>query len=186
MPIPTEKEAIAGVKRLIRVAHKHAREEGVMFGLRKYRYKITTGRRRTSQRSGTWYINCNEWGLGGWGEIVHSVSHWAQRKYWPNENPHGPRHVFIEKLLTDYAIRNFLDGQLKRPERIKQPVDVKSVRAARVAKRIKKWEAVLRRATNALRKLRKQERYYDRRRLGHSGVPTAEIADAGRTGSMAA
>ena len=51
MPIPTEREAIAGVKRLIRVAHRHAREEGIHFGLRKYRYKITTGNRRTDQRT---------------------------------------------------------------------------------------------------------------------------------------
>src|SRR5579864_6322886 len=129
MPIPTPKEAIAGVKRLIRVAHRHAREEGIHFGMRAYRYKITTGNRWTDVRNGTWHINCNSRYLGGWGDIVHGVSHWAMRKYWPREDGHGPRHVFIEKMLTDYALTHFLDGKLVRPTKEKPPVDVKSVRA---------------------------------------------------------
>lgn len=166
MPVPTNREAIAGVKRLIKVAHRHAREEGIHFGLTRYSYKLTSGRRHTWPRRGTWYVNPDErnhGGGGGWGEIVHSVSHWAMRKYWPEENPHGPRHVWIEKLLADYAIKNFLGGRLVRPLKEKPPVNMIDVRAARVAKRIKLWEAKRRRADNAIRKLRKQERYYARR-----------------------
>lgn len=173
-PIPTPKEAIAGVKRLVRVAHRHAKEEGIHFGLAKYRYKITSGNRQTWVHNWVWHVNPNERrGAGGWAEIVHSVSHWAIRKYWPKENPHGPRHVFIEKMLADYAIKHFLGGKLIRPTKEKLPVDVKMVRAARVAKRIKVWEAKKRRAENAIRKLRKQERYYDRRLSGNPGVSSA-------------
>lgn len=175
MPIPTEREAIAGVKRLVRVAHRHAVEEGVHFGLSKYHYRITTGRRWTQMRNRTWHINCNGRYLGGWGDIVHCVSHWAHGKYWPREKSHGPRHVFIERMLTDYAIKHFLDGKLVRPLKPKPAVSAKAKRAASVTARIKKWEAKKRRAESALRKLRKQERYYGRP-VRDTGVPPASTA----------
>ena len=160
-PIPTGKEAITGVKRLIRVAHRHAKEEGVGFGMKKYQFKITSGRRHTWPHRGIWNVNPNEkrWnGQGGWAEIVHSVSHWATYKYWPSESNHSPRHVYIEKMLTDYAVKNFLDGQLKRPEKPKpDPIEAKRTR---LNARIMAWEGKERRAANALRKLRKQAKRY--------------------------
>lgn len=161
-PVPTPQEAISGVKRLIRRAHRLAIEDGAALSSkpRRYSFKITSGRRITWPRRGVWYVNPNERrGSGGWAEIVHSVSHWTIRHYYGGD-PHGPRHVWIEKVLADYAIKNFLDGQLKRPMKEKAPVDLKAVRAARVATRIKKWEAKKRRAESALRKLQRQARYY--------------------------
>jgi hypothetical protein len=47
-------------------------------------------------------------------------------------------------------------GKLKRPEKISPLVDLKAVRAERVLKRIKTWEAKRRRADRALRKLQRQ------------------------------
>ena len=179
MPIPTPAEAIAGVKRLIRVAHRHAREEGIHFGMRPYKFRITTGNRQTQQRSFTWHINCNEDGpgrQGGWGEIVHSISHWAMRKYWPKESPHVPRHVYIERMLADYARKHFLDGQLIKVRKVTAPVDKIALRATRVAERIRKWEAKRRRAEAALKKLRKQERYYGRRGMDNSRLPAPVAA----------
>lgn len=165
MPVPTPAEAIKGTKRLIRKAFALARDDGVERSYSNYmtgrKFKITSGNRHTWPQSGAWLVNPNEQrGRGGWSEIVHSVSHWAQRRFWPKENPHGPRHVTLERDLAAYAIANFLDGQLARPERATPPV--KHVRAARVATRIKRWESVERRAVKALRKLRRQARYYER------------------------
>lgn len=160
---PTPAEAITGTKRLIRRAFALAREEGMVFSYGRYikgrKFKLTSGRRAT--RGGrTWFVNPNERrGQGGWPEIVHSVSHWAQRWFWPKEQSHGPRHVWVERDLAAFAIANFLDGQLKRPEGKAKPA-IKAVRAARVAARIKRWEATERRAVKALRKLRRQARYY--------------------------
>jgi hypothetical protein len=173
-PVPTPHEAMSGVKRLLRRAHRLAVEDGALpkgTRLRRYRFKTTSGRRVTWPRRGVWYVNPNEnRRAGGWPEIVHSVSHWAQRHYWPNEDPHGPRHVWIEKVLADYAIKNFLDGQLKRPEKAKP--DPADIRRERVQTAIKRWQSKLRRAETALRKLRKREAYYDRR-SGDTGVSQA-------------
>lgn len=165
MPVPTAKEAIAGTRRLIRRAFALAASEGVPCDYGRYikarRFKITSGRRVTWCRGGTWVVNPDEkrWGRsGGWGEIVHSVSHWAHRRFWPKEKPHAHRHVWLENELTDFAVANFLAGQLARPETPKP--DPKAARAARVAARLAAWEAKARRAENALRKLRRQARYY--------------------------
>ena len=173
-PVPTPQEAITGAKRLIRVAHRLAIQDGVVAKLRPRKFKITSGRRDTQLRGGVWHINPNLQGHWGWHQIVHSISHWAQQRYWPKADGHGALHAWIEKELADYAIKNFLDGQLKKapaPE-----VDKIAVRAAAVAKRIKVWEAKRRRADTALRKLRKQERYYGRRSVGNSGVLAASKA----------
>ena len=164
-PVPSGPEAIAGAKRLIKLCFSHAKEEGRIDSCKshQHRFVVTSGRRHTWIRGGVWYINPDEKrfnGLGGWAEIVHSISHWAMHKFWPHENPHGPRHVWIEKLLTEYAVKHFLDGQLKRPEKV--PVDKKIARAIRRAALIERWEAKLRRADNALRKLRRQQAAFNR------------------------
>lgn len=179
-PVPTPKEAITGAKRLIRFAHRLAIQDGAVpkfATLRRRTFKITSGNRYTEIRSGVWYVNPNQSNHWGWHQIVHGVSHWAQRHYWPQADGHGALHAWLENELADYAVKNFLNGKLVRPAAVKSPVDVKSVRAARVVTRIKQWEAKKRRAETALRKLRKQERYYGRV-VGHTGVPSAR-ADAG-------
>ena len=165
-PVPTSREAITGAKRLIRRAHRLAIEDGAIpkyAKLRPRKFKITSGRRYTEIRSGVWYVNPNQGNHWGWHQIVHGISHWAQRHYWPQADGHGPLHAWLESELADYAIKNFLDGKLARPEKVKAPADKIAVRAAAVAKRIKKWEAKRRRADTALRKLHRQEKHYARR-----------------------
>src|SRR5262245_40179333 len=49
-----------------------------------------------------------------------------------------------------------------KPEKAKPVIDVTAVRATRVAARIKGWETKLKRAETALKKLRKQQKYYAR------------------------
>lgn len=163
MPVPTPREAIHGTRRLVRRAFALAREEGVVTGpVPKYKFKLTSGRRITWVRRMTWHVNPDEkrgGRPGGWSEIVHSVSHWMQRRFWPTENPHGPRHVWLERELAAYAIEHIPRWIVATAgERLKP--DVRTVRAARIASRLAAWEAKRRRADTALRKLRRQARYY--------------------------
>lgn len=163
MPVPTPREAIHGTRSLVRRAFALAREDGVRTGpMPKFKYVLTSGRRITWMRRGVWRVNPNERrGQGGWAEIVHSVSHWAQRRFWPNENPHGPRHVGLERELAAHAIECIPRWVVATAgERVKPKPDVKVVRAARIAARIKKWQTKEHRAVTALRKLRRQARYY--------------------------
>ncbi len=167
MPVPTSKEAIAGTRRLIRRAFALAAEDGKVgfmgYGpyMKRTRFKATQGRRFTYPRNRVWFVNPDHRGHGGgggWGEIVHAVSHWSMRRWWPHEDPHAPRHVYLERELAAYAVENFLNGQLVRPEKPKP--DVKAVRAARVAARLKVWKVKRKRADTAIRKLQRQARYY--------------------------
>jgi len=183
-PVPTPQEALRGTRRLIRKAHSLAIADGVIpKHASKPRYwtkdlQLTSGNRHTNIWRGV--VNPNENNFYGWHEIVHSVSHWAQRHYWGGES-HGPRHVWIEKELVDYAVANFLDCQLKSRAKPKPLTNKTDVRAQRVASGIKRWEAKIRRAQNALRKLRRQERYYARR-SEHPDVPRP--IDTGEPGAM--
>lgn len=166
VPVPSNCEAIHGVRHLIRRAFALAKADGCVgfAGYKPYmrgrKFKITTGRRRTSIWRGV--VNPNECHRG-WAEIVHSVSHWAQHRFWPKEDSHGPRHVWLEKELATYAIESMPRWAVacSGSEMRKKPKpDVKQVRAARVAARLAAWEAKRKRADTALRKLRKQARYY--------------------------
>lgn len=162
LPVPTPKEAIAGTRRLVRRAFALAKAEGVPCDYGRYirgrKFRITTGNRYTHPYSGEWRVNPNGRHFGGWRDIVHGVSHWAHRRFWPKEDPHASRHHWMERELVDFAVANFLAGQLARPE--PPAPDRKAARASSVAARLKTWEAKRRRADNALRKLRKQARYY--------------------------
>lgn len=165
MPIPSPCEAKHGTRSLVRRAFALAREDGVKTGpVPKFKYVLTSGRRITWMRRGVWRVNPNERrGQGGWSEIVHSVSHWAQRRFWPNENPHGPRHVGLERDLAAHAIEclpRWAVACSGSEMRKKPKPDIKQVRAARIVARIKTWQTKERRAVKALRKLRRQARYY--------------------------
>lgn len=149
---PTPKEAMAGAKRLYRVA---------MGKPWRGRVEITSGRRHTSIRSGVLYVNPDQTWDGGWHGIVHSISHHASWRLY-REN-HGPRHAFIEKELIAYAVRSgFLDGKLRRPVKEKPAADPKAARHASVLARIEAWERKMKRAETALRKLARQRAYYER------------------------
>lgn len=180
-PVPTAQEAITGVKQLLRVAHRLVIEDGAIpkfVKRRKWRgFKTTTGNRHTWPNGGVFYVNPNWRGMYGWHGIVHNVSHWIGHHYWPKEGAHSPRHVWIEAELADYAIKNLIGGQLRRPEKPK--ADPITKRAERVAARLKKWQTRKRRAENAIRKLRRQERYYGKRHARHTGVSAQARTDTG-------
>jgi hypothetical protein len=155
-PAPTPQEALSGAKRLYRLAMGRA-----------YRgkWKLTSGRRHTWPRRGTFYVNPNRigWGFSGWKEITHSISHHAARRLHPHARPHSGQHAFLERTLAEHVVKSgWLDGKLKRPEQPKAEVDQRAIRAVRVQARIDTWERKKRRAETALRKLTRQRAYYER------------------------
>jgi len=149
MDIPSDQEAIAGAKLLYR------RATGRAF---KGKVKITRGNRYTWTYRGELRVNPDRphgHVRGGWPSIVHLISHLAH-------NAHGEKQLAIECDLTNYCLeKGFLTGSLRRAPRKKK--DVVIVRAERVDKRLKAWETKQKRATTAIRKLRAQKRYYDKK-----------------------
>lgn len=104
-------------------------------------------------------VNCGS----GWATIVHHLSHEAhiyRPKPAGEHRHHGPSHAVLELRL----VRLVLDkGWLDEPPSTPKPkADPRLVRAVRVAQRIAAWEAKQRRAANALKKLRRQQAYYER------------------------
>lgn len=166
MPVPTEQEAITGAKRLYRKAMGKPFTGDV---------KITSGNRHTWIRMApdakrgrgyirTMFVNPAYRHRPGWPGIVHSISHYAHSRKHPNDRPHSDRQAYIERDLTDYALAaGFHEGKLKRVPKPKPHKDLAADRAANIDKRIAAWETKEKRAKNALKKLRNQKRYYDKK-----------------------
>jgi len=156
LPVPTGQEAIAAVKRLYRFAMK-----------RPFRgkFKLTSGRRYTYPRSGVYMVNPAGHHFGGWRDLVHDVSHHCHIKLWRGKHEdfghHDVRHRKLERDMVAYVIEHgWLDGKLRREPKPKpNPV---TTRHTSVVRRIRTWESKAKRADNALRKLRRQLRYYEK------------------------
>ena len=162
LPIPSDQEAITGCKRLYRK---------FMGRSWKGKIKIVSGNKYTKvrRREGVMYINPNRidrygWHLGfsgGWEQIVHTLSHHIG--YWKFDEGHGTKQLWLEAKMTKYVLKNkFHLGALKSKKKIvvKDPV---VERAKSVERRIAKWETKLKRTQTALKKLRKQQRYYEKK-----------------------
>jgi len=159
---PTPEEAIRGFKILYKVA------SGAKFPDRFVNIKITSGNRHTWRRGNTWYINpdeCRPFGLGGWPEIVHSLSHFFHMKQNPHLAPHHGKQAYLERKLTETALRRgFLDGKLKpKPKAEKPPVDKLAVAMERLEAREKAWATKLKRAQTAIAKMKKERRSLERK-----------------------
>ena len=162
LPIPSDQEAITGSKRLYR------KFMGRSF---KGEIKIISGNKYTRISGAVMYINPNRksrygWHLGfsgGWEQIVHTLSHWiGHRKF---DEGHGTKQLWLEAKMTKYVLKNkFYLGALKSKKKIvvKDPV---VERAKSVERRIVKWETKLKRTQSALKKLRKQQRYYEKKEV---------------------
>jgi len=158
LPPISDEEAIRLVKRLYRFAMKRPLRMSL---------KITSGNRNTWPRGGVFYVNpkCTGWTGGpdpGWQDIVHHVSHYCHHRLFPGHKPHDGRgtHAFLERSMIDYVVKSgFLDGKLKsKPKAPKVVKDPAVLKAERRAAAIVRWERKLKRAQNALRKLRTQQR----------------------------
>jgi hypothetical protein len=127
--------------------------------------KFTSGSHRTSYRHRVITINVEN----GWKGMVHSLSHWFMY-YKVGNSKHGGEHARMEiRMIKEVKRRGWLDGALKTPEKAVVAVPVQDAKAAerelkrqRIAKRIEVWEKKQKRAENALKKLRRQAKYYDR------------------------
>lgn len=149
---PTPQEALAGAKRLYRIAMGKPWTGPV---------KITSGRNYTWPRRGVLLVNPDQRG-GGWHEIVHSLSHLAARRLY-NE-AHGPRHAWVERQLIQAVVtKGWLNGSLKRkPSEPKPPVDLRQQKLASINAKLKRWQSKLKRSQNAIKKLERQRRHHER------------------------
>jgi hypothetical protein len=107
--IPTEREAVTGVKRLYK-----------KFMGRPCRWdiKITSGNRYTWVRRNTLYINPNHGYYGGWRDIVHELSHYIFMRKYPHLKPHNPKQAYLERAMAEYVVASgFLEGRHVRPSK---------------------------------------------------------------------
>ncbi len=122
---------------------------------RKFLWKIRfgTGNRRSWLRNGVFTVNPDQ----GWHDVNHDMSHFIEQR--KGDGGHGDVHLERERLGAELIRKRFLE---EGPEPVieKSPVDLIAKRSASIDTRIEKWEKKLRRATAALRKLKKQKRYY--------------------------
>lgn len=153
---PTPAEAITAAKILYRVAVG-----------RKFRgpFKLTSGNRYTWVYRGTLRVNPNRRGwYRGWKALVHDLSHLCHRRLHPDDRPHSDRHAYLERRLAEYVVSHgWLDGKLKRKRTEKPARNLIGERYGRIVARERRWQAKLRRAQNALKKVRRERRDYERR-----------------------
>lgn len=160
MPKVTGQEAIAGAKRLYRHFMKRAY---------KGKWKLTSGRRHTQQRSMVFYVNpAKSEGYTGWKDIVHAMSHYVHSRLHPEGKGHGAGHSYLEREMIDYVLaQGWLDGKLKRATKPKPAVI--DIRYTRVCNGLVKWQSKLKRANTAIKKLKRQKAYYERKAQTQKG-----------------
>ncbi len=146
-------EAISAAKRLYRFAMKRPF---------KGKWKLVSGNRYTWTHNGVFCVNPAYTGCGsvnGWHDLVHFMSHYVARRLHPNAKPHGPQHHFIEKEMVQYVLdHGWLDGKLKpKPHKLLPSTH------ERVLASLERWEAKRKRAENAIKKLRRKEKYHSRK-----------------------
>lgn len=141
-------EAISAAKRIYR------RAMGKPF---KGMFKAVAGNRRTWIRYSTMTVNAGK----GWDDLVHMLSHCAHRRLHPGKAPHDLSHAKLERELIHYVIDSgWLGGKLK--PKAKAAPDKRAVRYQQTLASIGRWDAKLRRAENALKKLVARKRYYEK------------------------
>jgi hypothetical protein len=137
-----------GNRRAVRFAWEYPTRRGVAIS-------------HVSQRNA--YVNPSQ----GWRDFVHGLSHWLDIIV-NGESKHGKHHARFEaKMIREVISRGWLDGKLKdaEPETnvvpiIDPKIELRQKKLASIEKRIVLWERKQARATRALAKLVKQQRYY--------------------------
>jgi hypothetical protein len=161
IPALTEPEALRAARRLWRYS-VGSTFTGVV--------KVTSGNRRNrigwAGNKRCIFVNPSR----GWKNFIHELSHWFD--YVVNgSSEHGKHHARFEaKLVREVVRRGYLDGKLRDPEP-EAPEEVPAATRLEVERRKKlaalqarmtRWESKLKRAENALAKLRKSSRYYEK------------------------
>ncbi len=117
-----------------------------------YKIRIGSGNRSTWLSSGVFTVNPDQ----GWHDINHDMSHFVHRRL--TGKSHAGNHMSRERDGAALIRKRFLEEepyQEKKPE-----VNLVAKRAVSVDRRIVGWEKKLKRAKTALKKLKKQKRYY--------------------------
>ncbi len=160
VPELTPEEAVKAARKLYRFVTRRTWTGQV---------KLTSGNRHTDIRDGVIYVNpdgATRSRYSGWKALVHNLSHdLFYRVYEYNVKGHGGEHARLEiRMIKEVVKRGWLNGTLKETPKPQSPaVDAKVIKVRRIKDRIALWEAKQRRAENALKKLRRQERYYETR-----------------------
>jgi len=95
----------------------------------------------------------------GWPRLIHDVSHSIFRRRHPGFKPHAGGHATLEREIAQYVVaKGWLDAKPLRPKAAAKPSrgEAQAARLARIEAAIVRWAAKLRRAENALRKLKRQ------------------------------
>lgn len=173
--IPSEQEAITGVKRLYRLAMGRP-FKGVI--------KFTTGNRHTwgywSKKDRKQELRINRQGRRGyynygWREIVHDLSHWLNYKLNPRDQGHSNSQMNLESKLTRYAISNgFLQGKLKSKKKEKPKRDLVAERHAKIVARVDNWKTKSKRAESMLKRAERELKVYRNR---HSDRLNNQVSD---------
>lgn len=145
---PTSEEALRAAKRLYRKWLGHAWPG---------KWALTSGNRYTWARGNVFRVNPNSWS-----NLVHFMSHYCHRRLHPGESPHAATHAALEADMIEYVRQQgWLDGKLRPAPR--EARDPSQVRYESCCQRIARWERKEKRAVNALKKLRRQRAYYEKR-----------------------
>lgn len=114
----------------------------------------TSGNRHTYRHGGVLWVNPER----GWKDFIHGLSHTVDLE----SKAHTRHHARLElRMIREVVKRGWLDGRLKQddPAPAAKP-DMKAVKLQRTEDAIARWEAKLRRAENALKKLNRRRKYY--------------------------
>lgn len=120
----------------------------------------------------------------GWHDVIHDWSHDIHQSLYPNEKQHGPHQSYIERMMVEEVLAQGWLNQIEPIEAVPvvieeapstkteiakaeivvvKPVkDIQRERHEKVLKSLKRWEAKLRRAETAIKKLKRQAKYYER------------------------
>jgi len=123
--------------------------------------KQVSGNRYTWVRRGVVTINCDK----GWGDIIHTWSHWLDHRVNPKTRPHSAEHSLIELRCTKYFFeKGFLEksrNAIEQPK-VKKRINKVAQRYERMLKRQKAWNRKLKLAQTNLEKVNKEIRVYER------------------------
>lgn len=131
-----------------------------------YEIRETSGNRSTYVRHGILWVNpdCRDASGGGWKSFIHDLSHTINL----DRRGHSKHHARLEaRMVREVIKRGWLDGRLKRDEDVLPPKETalsqkRHDTLARIEASIHRWETKAKRAKNALAKLEKRRRYYER------------------------
>lgn len=142
--------------------------EAVKAGKKLYRFvfgktwsgmiRVTKGRRYSWIRRGEMIVNPSR----GWKTLVHDLSH--RFNYYIDGTAHGGTHARLERrMIKEVLKRGWLEGTLKTiPVTPKEKPSKVVSKLQSIVKRLDTWERKKRRAENAIKKLTRQKKYYER------------------------